>query len=449
MKGQRTNRGVVPIIVCTLSLLLCLVFPPVTVSAWSQDVSGGQAALPSIHDAFAQIGQKVTGFGGMYIDEKKDTMYVYLVPSQPGDAVQLDRAITEVLGANRPPQHQLKVLEGQYTFLELMDWYAHLRPQVLPMAGVVMTGIDDSANRLRVGIDTLAAAAAVESKLDALGIPRDAVTIVGVRSARAEGSLTDRIRPLYAGLQIQGDKQGAVQCTLGVVARLNGANGFVTASHCANNPFTANDTTLFSQPLRTYPDVTSIGNDSVNPALQPGITCTQGQLRNTCPNGWSCRCTDTLFAQLNNNNNASALGSIARPDAGAITWTGGNNPPPTYTITAKSAAFVPGTTVNQVGITSGNVSGTIDKVCEDWKFTDYNTPRYILCLNEATYAHGPGDSGAPVFVIPNPASTNVTFTGFHTGDVEYLSGTHFAAYSPIDQVQNELGTLTVCADGSC
>jgi hypothetical protein len=208
MKGQRTNRVVVPVktIVCALSLLLCLVFPAVTVSAWSQDASGGQAALPTIHDAFAQVGQKVTGFGGMFIDEKKDTMYVYLVPSQPGDAVQVDRAITEVLGANRPPQHQLKVLEGQYTFLELMDWYAHLRPQVLPMSGVVMTGIDDSGNRLRVGIDTPAAAAAVESKLDALGIPRDAVNIVGVKSARAEGSLSDRIRPLYAGLQIQGER---------------------------------------------------------------------------------------------------------------------------------------------------------------------------------------------------------------------------------------------------
>jgi hypothetical protein len=60
-----------------------------------------QASRPpflTIHDAIAQIGQKVTGFGGMFVDEKKDTIYVYLVPSQPGDAAQVDRAISEVIG---------------------------------------------------------------------------------------------------------------------------------------------------------------------------------------------------------------------------------------------------------------------------------------------------------------------------------------------------------------
>jgi hypothetical protein len=48
MKGQGTNRLVVPskTIVCSLSLLLCLAFPAVTVAAWSQDASGEQAALP-------------------------------------------------------------------------------------------------------------------------------------------------------------------------------------------------------------------------------------------------------------------------------------------------------------------------------------------------------------------------------------------------------------------
>ena len=450
MKTTAINHTSGPIksVPFVMALCLFLISPISKPAAWSQDQPSGQAAVSNIHDAFADIGMKVHGFGGMFVDEEKNTLYVYLVPGQPGDVAELDQAITDVFGSKRPPEHHIAVLQGQYTFLELQDWYSHLRPRVLPMDGVVLTGIDDGKNRLKVGVESFAAATAVQTELDALGIPRLAVNIVLAGEATAEGSLTDRIRPLFGGLNIQAD--GGEECTLGVVAIRQGKAGFVTASHCGNKPFQLKGT-IFSQPLNTSPDTTQIGKETVNPPLLNALECGRGAKEVKCSGGRGCRCSDSLFAEVNNGSLADALGYIARPDLNKTTWAGGNNPPPTFKITAKSATYMVGQSITKVGATGGRTEGKITDACTDDKLTQRGVKYELLCVNEADYTSAGGDSGGPVFVITSQDRNEVTLTGIHAGGVP-IDGKKFAVYSTIDQIENattELGPLIVCADESC
>ncbi len=445
MKDVRTSRiaNSINSTAIAMALFLFLIALAGTAAAQSQEKTTG-----NIHDAFAEIGMKVHGFGGMFVDEDKDTLYVYLVPGQAGDVAELDKAITDVFGSKRPAEHYIAVLQGQYTFLELQDWYSHMRPQVLPMDGVVLTGIDDRKNRLKVGVESPAVAAAVQAELDASGIPRQAVNIVRAQEGTAEGSLTDRIRPLYGGLNIQAD--GGEECTLGVVAIRQGKAGFITASHCGNKPFQLKGT-IFSQPLNTSPDTTRIGTETVNPPLANALECGRGDKEVKCSGGRGCRCSDSLFAEVNNNGLADALGYIARPDLNKTTWAGGDNPPPTFKITAKSATFVVGQSITKVGATGGRTGGKITDACTDDKLTQRGVKYELLCVNEADYTSAGGDSGSPVFVITNQDKNEVTLTGIHAGGVP-IDGKKFAVYSTIDQIENgttELGPLIVCADESC
>ncbi len=404
----------------------------------------------TIHDAFAQIGVRVTGFGGMFVDEEKDTLYVYLAAGQPADVAELDNAITEVLGSSRPAQHRLVVLPGQYTFLELKNWNDQLRQAVLPMPGVVLTGIDDGKNRLKVGVETTATASAVEDELAALGIPSEAVNLVQMEPLEAEaGSLTGRTRPLVGGLNIQRSKTaGNSQCSLGLVAIRQGVAGFVTASHCANKAFQlSTPATVFFQPLKTFPDTTSIGQETVNPSGSKELECGMGSTEIKCPGDRPCRCSDSLFAKVNNNGLADKLGYIATK----LNWDGDQNNPPTFKITAKSSAFVKGASITKVGAETGRTDGKILEVCTDDKFTFEGVKVYLLCVNEADYRSDGGDSGSPVFVITNQGKSEVTVTGIHSGFVR-IDGVKTAVYSLIDQIQfgqGELGPLLVCADESC
>jgi hypothetical protein len=58
--------------------------------AQAQDQSSQASTVTTINDIFAEVGNIVPGFGGMFVDEDKDTLYVYLVPGEVGDVAQVD-----------------------------------------------------------------------------------------------------------------------------------------------------------------------------------------------------------------------------------------------------------------------------------------------------------------------------------------------------------------------
>ena len=462
MKRAHTNRTIVPIknVAFALALFIFLISPAAKHAAWSQD-------QPTINDILQEVGLKVTAFGGMFVDEQKDTLYVYMVPDQPGEIPDVDKAITAVFGSYRPPQHNLVALPGQYTFLELKDWRDHMSPQLLPLPGVVSVGIDLVKNRLSVNVLAPVVASQVEAELLALGVPRDAVHIEQTGPIIQEVSLRDKKRPLYGGLQIQRDKRNQGRCTLGLVAQhiADGTIGLVTASHCGNIAFPKkNDpkTTKFYQAVVADGQVAT---EFLNPPLVGGIL---GNNRNVCPASVVCRLSDTLFAQILNKDDASKQGYIAKPplnntnnpDDGGKGWNGTDS----YRIIAESVYFLPGASITKVGRTTGRTEGTITAVCVDennWGNPNNlagDPPRSMLCQDEANYFSGPGDSGSPVFHViadKNDGCTekrqnnDVCITGIHWG-AETRSTGRIRIFSAIGLVQDnntELGALKMCAPG--
>jgi len=446
MKSANATRTINPFkkIAFALALSIFLISPAAQRAAWSQDQPGERPVLTTVHDAFAQIGMRIAGFGGMFVDEEKDTLYVYLTGRQPGDVAELDKAIADVLGPNRPLQHHLEAVEGQYTFLELKSWNDHLRQWVLPMRGVVLTGIDDAKNRLSVGLETPAASVSVEAELAALGIPREAVNVEQVGRLDDQGSITDRIRPLYGGLRIQKDMGNEAGSTLGFIAIRQGVAGFVTCSHCANEPY-ENTGTIFSQDRNTAPDITRIGRETVNPELKAGIQCGESDL---CPDGAKCRCSDSLFAEVFNKNDANMLGYIVRPDLDRSSWPGGNDPPPTFKIVAKGRFLFSGESVTKVGWGSGRTAGEIKSTCMDVDINGDEEEK-LLCVATADYACAGGDSGAPVFHITDSQKNEISLEGIHHGSLRVSGLCVFSTIGLIQDSTTELGPLLVCADESC
>jgi len=285
----------------------------------------------------------------------------------------------------------------------------------------------------------LAVASAVETELAALGIPREAVNIEQMTPAEEQGSVTDRIRPLYGGLRIQKDKGNRAGSTLGVIAIRQGVPGFVTCSHCGNTEY-KNTGTIFSQSRNTAPDTTRIGTETVNPELKAGIQCGKSA---ACPEGKKCRCTDSLFAAVDNYADANTLGYIVRPDLDKLTWPGGNDPPPSFKIVAKGKFLMAEASVTKVGWGSGRTEGKIKSTCSNVLLQNVG---YLLCVAEADYECAGGDSGAPVFHIMNE-NNDVSIEGIHHGTLNDLC--IFSTIGLVQDFTTELGPLIVCADESC
>jgi hypothetical protein len=419
----------------------------------------------------------------MYGDFEKDVLYVYMVPGKPGDLAGVDKAIGDIFGANRPSEHNLQIVEGRYTFLQLNEWDAKLLQHVLKIPGVVVTGIDHAKNRMRVGVKTSAAAPDVQAELVALGIPLEAVAIEEM-SPRLENPAPAQEpdvfsnqsvqscfgglgrfagltgiqcfnRPLVGGLQVQANWPNQFEtCTNSFIATRGKTLGFVTCSHCGKDGFGGSGT-VFGQPLESdlSLDVFRIGLETVNPPLVNPLTCdTQ-----TCPEDDECRCSDTLFGQLNPLSGLlSSQGYVAQPADMQVAWNGTDY----YTIASQAANgtnLMVGALVTMVGRTSGRQSGKITQVCQNINLAEGGI---LLCQYQADYTSASGDSGAPVFTCldsnGNPvactaqtATANVQLVGVHEGVYETNDPVNGPYFGPIWLVQgaNDLGALKVCVPG--
>ena len=125
------------------------------------------------------------------------------------------------------------MVKGAYTMAQLSEWYDTLRSEgIWDGKGVATTDLQEAENKLYVGVLAEESIAGVQTFLDKVSIPREAVIIV-VEEEEIPMSHTLRDRThndmMAGGYQVIG--QGGA-CTMGFVAIKDGTAGMITAGHC-------------------------------------------------------------------------------------------------------------------------------------------------------------------------------------------------------------------------
>ena len=130
------------------------------------------------------------GFGGMFVDA--DVVYVYLLEPSGTEAQRLVHAAW----GEEPPGKPLdvRVLQGQYTWEQLLEWYELLRskiPEVSPLfvweSGALT--VDERRNRVTLDVTGIEGAtpAELEASLARLDFPREALVFL----ERVDGDLVE------------------------------------------------------------------------------------------------------------------------------------------------------------------------------------------------------------------------------------------------------------------
>lgn len=171
-----------------IALALVLTAAVVAAGFVRQVVAAGQAPsqepsrMETYDDLLVRVDERAPGFGGMFIDSD-GRLAVYLLDIKQLPAAR--SAIEAVFGSSRVPAAGVRALQGQYAVSQLKTW-TERAGALLAMPGVTMVDLDESKNRVRVGIEDASRTEAVEQALSARGVPRAAVVI----------KVTGEIRPV-------------------------------------------------------------------------------------------------------------------------------------------------------------------------------------------------------------------------------------------------------------
>lgn len=405
------------------SLFVALTFAATAAMAQGRGQDAARNPV-TFDDLQVRVAERAPAFGGLFVDETTNSLYVYSWNRTAAGAAEVEGALQTTFGAALPPG-RIKLLQGQYGFKELKQWHDGLTG-VLSMPGVVLTDINDAKNRLTVGVESVEASWRVRDRLGALGIPGEAVDAVVVPPVRLEVSLRDRNRPLVGGLQLSYNYGGyQYLCTEGFNAVRATVPGFVVNSHCSGIQGGIQSVVMY-QPFVT--GVNRVGVEIIDPPYFTG---------SPCPTGRKCRRSDSAFIRRDSGV-AASQGRIARPPLNSYNW----NPIDTFRI-VREADPVVGQTMTKVGRTTGRTTGVVTLVCATVNVSDSTITQ--LCQAKASYNSAGGDSGSPVFrVLNSPAANDVALAGIHWGSTGF--------FSTISQMQRstspvELGPLTTCASG--
>jgi hypothetical protein len=387
----------------------------------------------TLDERFARIAEQVPEFGGMYIGEDQQTLWVYVTAQRPQIIAELRHALREVFPGEDLPA-RIRLQEGRFSFDQLKRW-KDSATDVLAIPGVTMTDIDDRTNRLTIGVATQGLRELVRQELDVRGIPPEGWQIEEVPSVEPQTSLQDKHRPVRGGLQI-GNNIEISPCTYGfTVSRFN-VIGFVTNSHCTITQG-GEEGSIFSQSGPTdFKGGTSpvIGTEVLDPTYRSF---------SGCPSGKICRFSDSAFVVLDLASGVTAQFTIAKPAVpGTVSWDGVSR----FRVAREGNVFA-GMQVSKVGRSTGLTSGVVTRTCANLPFEDTNI--MLLCQSQAAYTSAGGDSGSPVFTtnvastVCDPGLNCVALRGIHWGS--------FGSFSPIGNIQMsvELGPLLNCVNGEC
>lgn len=348
------------------------------------------------------LARTVPGFGGLFLDNGVPTVYLTDISKR--------RAAERALGPG-----EIRVLQGRYAYGDLDRWFQAVSYEAFDQGGVVFVDLDESANRVLVGVERGASHASIRSLAARLGVPAEAIVTRDVDPIHYAATLQDQVRPVVAGLQIH---FGNFLCSIGFNAVSGGQNSFVTASHCTNKQGGTEGTQYF-QSLSSQAN-SFIGTEVDDPAYFRN--------RNGCPKGRRCRFSDASRAAYAGGVSFNfGIAQTSGPNNGSLTITG------TIPVTGEGNAIV-GATVNKIGRTTGWTQGVVTNTCVNTGVSGTNIVQ--LCQTFVNAGVGGGDSGSDVFGL---SGGNATLLGILWGGNG--AGTQFV-YSPISNVEQELGPLT-------
>ncbi len=351
---------------------------------------------------------------------------------RPGVAVAVlflaacaDRA-APVAPADEASQAQERVVHSRP---QVAAWFERLSPEVMSLPHTVYAAHDENTNQLVVAVEQRGAIRGVENALRARGVPASAYRIQVSQPIRfMSTTLRTAHRPTVGGIQIHWSN---FVCTLGF--NVDHANGrsFITNSHCTNQQGTTGNTAYY-QPVSNV-EPTAIAFEAHDPPYTRGGGCSPGRV---------CRFSDAARA-LYQSGTTSSRGAIAKTTGennGSLTTSGG------FSITAQnntSTSF--SGTIHKVGRTTGWTSGNVTSTCATVNVSGSNIQLrcQTLVQRSESVIVGGGDSGSPVFT--RSSGDNVTLVGILWGGSS--SGDLFV-FSPLKNIQDELGGLTATSDGS-
>lgn len=306
----------------------------------------------------------------------------------------------------------------------LAELFARTSPAVMALGGTVFADNDEAGGKLVFGVENANAAGGVQRALQALGVSPADYRVVVTQPIYNMVSLQGRWRPTIGGIQIH---FGNYLCTLGFNVDHTGGRSFITNSHCTNKQGGTEGTTYYQPTSSADGTVIATEVDDPNYGSLPG--CSQNKL---------CRYSDASRA-LYSSSVASDRGVIAKTSGvnnslevtGAFTVAAQNN-----TSTSFSG------TVHKVGRTTGWTQGTVSASCATVNVSGSRIQQLCQTLVEGSGTIvGGGDSGSPVFTL---SGDNATLIGILWGG----SGSSLFVFSPLKNIQDELGGLTATASGS-
>jgi hypothetical protein len=304
----------------------------------------------------------------------------------------------------------MRVLKADYDFGQLSNAYGAITV-IAADRQVTQTDIDETRNRIVIGVTDAAAASRVAEALRGI-LPDGMVLVERIAPTNVAADLQHVVRPIPSSVQINHLVGLGGACSLGWNAYkrdINSPTGydghkyFVTNSHCTSE-FGVLSSDEFGQPDASSP----IGTEFADP---PMFTNAQNS---SCPVGDQCRYSDAALVMYDD----------------TVPWNHGRVPSVTasapFTITgyrniggeASEYDLIVGRVAEKTGRTSGRTTGTVTASClrvrefEQGQATD----RVMLCQMQATGLNVlGGDSGSPVYLTDVPGGLHLTGIIWGTG----------------------------------
>ena len=151
--------------------------------------SANKVTPKPIEDLFVEITEQVPGFGGVYYTEEGTVLNIVLQDTTQREAAiaALDplrrcdeNACATSLGLSEP--EAIRVVKGTYSFAQLNNFKRLARSLWGAGYGIQSLDADEMNNRLSIGVSPNADISTLETLLQSLGVPLEAVTFVEVSS---------------------------------------------------------------------------------------------------------------------------------------------------------------------------------------------------------------------------------------------------------------------------